>query len=125
MCIRDRISRVPTTAVIRINDGQDRVDVPCTPADLNRPDPGFPWACDVRVDGDDVTVTITSIDDTPFGDATINFRDNNSRWISSANPNDFAVTHTQSLPRVPVEAIVRINDNRDRYDVRCSTIVVP
>ena len=119
------ISRVPTTAVIRINDGQDRVDVPCTPADLNRPDPGFPWACDVRVDGDDVTVTITSIDDTPFGDATINFRDNNSRWISSANPNDFAVTHTQSLPRVPVEAIVRINDNRDRFDVMCSTIVVP
>ena len=88
-----------------------------TPAGAQlRPDPIF--ACTFTVEDGDVRAVIAIENSVPFGDATINFRDD--RWIANFDPNDFAQADTTFLSRTPDTAIIRTNDNQDRVDIPCT-----
>ena len=115
------VSRVPDTAVIRINDNQDRFDIPCelevfTPPQPPTPRPDPIFECSVTVQRGIVDVVVGITNDVPFGDASINFRDD--RWIATVHPNEFAQADIFEVSRVPDTAIIRIDDNR--FDIACT-----
>ena len=82
-----------------------------------RPDPIF--ECSFTVEGNgDVRAVVAIENDVPFGDATINFRDD--RWIATFDPNEFAQADATTISRTPDTAIIRTNDDQDRVDIPCT-----
>lgn len=76
------------------------------------------FECTFRVQGGNVSANVAIANDRPFGDATINFRDD--RWIATLNPNEFAQAEGTNLSRVPDTAVIRINGGQDRLDIPCT-----
>ena len=89
-----------------------------TPAGAQlRPDPIF--ECFFTVEGNgDVRAVVAIENDVPFGDATINFRDD--RWIATFAPNEFAQADATTISRIPDTAIIRTNGGQDRVDIACT-----
>ena len=120
------LSRTPDTAIIRTNNNQNRVDIPCnlqTPSPPPTPTPPPPrpepiFECTFTVEDGDVRAVIAIDNNVPFDDATINFRDD--RWIANSDPNDFAQADTTPISRTPDTAIIRTNNNQDRVDIPCT-----
>ena len=77
-----------------------------TPAGAQlRPDPIF--ECVFTVEGnDDVRAVVAIENDVPFGDATINFRDD--RWIATFGPNEFAQADGTTISRIPDLSLIHI-----------------
>ena len=94
-----------------------------TPAGAQlRPDPIF--ECVFTVEGnDDVRAVVAIENDVPFGDATINFRDD--RWIATFSPNEFAQADGTTISRIPDTAIIRTNGDQDRVDCTQSVVSPP